>query len=525
MLGRPNLATVPPSAIDSPREIVSLGVLDRVAVTYLTLPLILFLVGWLEPWAALPLVACVAYCLRPLLAALPGRTTAPPITAMQLAVAALIGIGWTVLGGTAHLFFANADWHIRDAVLHDLVASPWPVGYGGLDGKESLLRAPIAYFLPAALIGKVAGLAAAHLAMAVWTAVGATVFLLQVLSLTPSRVGVAATVAVVLVLFSGLDILGSVLDGGLHFRGSLRIASHLEWWAQRFQYSSMTTQLFWVPNHALGAWLTIGLLCRNERSTRIDALLPIIVVALALWSPLAALGVVPFVLWKSLANTAHQQFLNLMHPRVWAPALAVGIVIVGYLALDSDGISKGWSQDDGEDVVMHLLRHTQFFLLEAGFIGLAVLAIRRSSQVALALLILAVLPLAHLGPGNDLVMRASIPSLAVLAIGACLALLDRPVQMGRWWKKAVLGGLLAVGAVTPVHEFARAVVLPAWPINLAATLVGAACGAYPAHYVARLGTEVVAHVLRQPHALALGPQGADACENPALGLMLKADLL
>jgi hypothetical protein len=525
MLGRSSLATLPPSAIDSPRETVTLGLLDRTAVAYLTLPLVLFLVGWLEPWAALPLVACVAYCLKPLFAALPGRATRLPITPMQLAGAAVVGIAWTVLGGTAHLFFANSDWHIRDAVLHDLVASPWPVGYGGLDGKESLLRAPIAYFLPAALVGKVAGLAAAHLAMAVWTAVGATVFLLQVLSLTPSRVGVAATVVVVVVLFSGLDILGSMLDGGLHFRGSGNIASHLEWWAPRFQYSSMTTQLFWVPNHALGAWLTVGLLCRNDHNRQIDLLLPIIVVALALWSPLAALGVVPFVLWKTLANADRAQFLNLLHPRVWAPALAVGIVIVGYLALDLSGVSKGWSQDDGESIGMHLLRHAQFFLLEAGFIGLAVLAIRRSGQVALALLILAVLPFAHIGPGNDLVMRASIPSLAVLAIGACLALLDQPVHVGRWWKKAALGGLLAVGAVTPVHEFARAVALPAWPVNLAATLVGAACGTYPAHYVARVGTEAVSRVLRHPHALALGPQGADVCANPALGLMWKADLL
>ena len=27
----------------------------------------------------------------------------------------------------------------------------------------------------------------------------------------------------------------------------------------------MTTQLFWVPNHALGAWLGIGLLAVNGR--------------------------------------------------------------------------------------------------------------------------------------------------------------------------------------------------------------------------------------------------------------------
>jgi hypothetical protein len=38
----------------------SLDPLDRVVVAYLTLPLVIFLTGWLEWWAALPLLACVA---------------------------------------------------------------------------------------------------------------------------------------------------------------------------------------------------------------------------------------------------------------------------------------------------------------------------------------------------------------------------------------------------------------------------------------------------------------------------------
>ena len=53
------------------------------------------------------------------------------------------------------------------------------------------------------------------------------------------------------------------------------------------------------------------------------------------------------------------------------------------------------------------------------------------------------LPFARLGPANDLVMRASIPSLTVLAIGACLALLEKTAGAALWRKKAVLVGLLA----------------------------------------------------------------------------------
>ena len=73
-----------------------------------------------------------------------------------------------------------------------------------------------------------------------------------------------AAVAAVVVLFSGLDIIGSLLDDGPRFRTDWNITTHLEWWAGKYQYSSMTTQLFWVPNHALGGWLIIGLLFRND---------------------------------------------------------------------------------------------------------------------------------------------------------------------------------------------------------------------------------------------------------------------
>jgi hypothetical protein len=495
--------------------------LDRAAIAYLTLPLVIFLWGWFEWWAALPLIACAAFALRPLVARWPASGTRLAVTPLQLTVAIVIGCGWSAFGGTDHWVFANADWHIRDAVLHDLVVSPWPVGYGLLDGKESLLRAPVAYYLPAALVGKVAGLSMAHLTLALWTAMGATLFLLQVLSLTRSRLSTAVLVAAVVVFFSGLDIVGNLLNDGPRFRTDWNITTHLEWWAGTYQYSSMTTQLFWVPNHALGGWLMIGLLYRDKGFSRIDAMLPILMVAAALWSPLTVIGLVPFVLWKVGAGTFRQPSFRFLHPKVWAPALIVGLAVAAYLALDPNRIPKGLAlaHDSADDLSMDLLRQAQFFLLEAGIIGLAILAMRRSWEVALALLILAVLPFAYLGPGNDLVMRASIPSLAVLTIGACLALIGKCVDAGCLRKKALLGGLLVVGAVTPVAEFARASMLPVWPINMQATLIGANCGKIAPHYVARLGDEPIAHLLRRPSSFPLGPQGRDECDNPALDLM------
>src|SRR5579864_3210559 len=160
--------------------------LDRIAIVYLAVPLVIFLLGWLQAWIAVPLALSVVYSLRPLLHAVT-PTVRPPLSRLQLCVAIAVGLGWTVLGGTGHLVFANPDWHVRDAVLHDLVASPWPLAYATPDGAEVILRAPLGYYLPAALIGKFAGLQVAHFSLAAWTAIGVIVFLLQVFSLMPAR--------------------------------------------------------------------------------------------------------------------------------------------------------------------------------------------------------------------------------------------------------------------------------------------------------------------------------------------------
>lgn len=507
----------------------SLDLLDRLAVLYIVLPLPIFLFGWLDIWAAVPLALCAGYSLKPLAASLPARRW--PVSATHLAVAVAVGCAWTVCGGTGHLVFANADWHLRDAVLHDLVQGRWPVGYGA--GAQSLLRAPIGYYLPAAVIGKAAGLLAAHAALAVWTAAGVVLFLMQVLSPTatqpagPSETSSARGpvsalgAAAVIVLFSGLDVVGTCLQapGSL---GHWDITRHLEWWAQSYQYSSMTTQLFWVPNHALAGWLLIGLLMREPgvQLGGLETVLPLVLVALALWSPLTALGAAPFVLGRLCGRMRRERSLALANPRIWAPALAVGLVLAAYLTLDAGRVPRGWTIGrhglGAAAVAGDLWRHAEFFLLEAGLIGAAILAIRTSCRVVLALAILALLPLASFGAANDFVMRVSIPSLAVLAIAAWRALAeaapDRPARI----KRGALAGLLVLGAVTPLQEFARAAILEPWPINLDATLVGAACGSYPPHYIAHLHGQWLTRVLRPPHALALGSVDDASCTNPAL---------
>jgi len=500
----------------------ALAPLDRLAIGYLTLPLFIFLIGWFEWWAATVLVACSAYALRPLYMnwSAPARAT---VTSRQLVIAVVIGCGWAILGGTDHLFFANIDWYVRDAVLHDLVSSHWPVGYGSHQGHETLLRAPLGYYLTAALIGKSTSLSLAHVALLAWTAIGAVLFLLMIMSLVEDKPGTQLLAVAVVVLFSGADIVGELLNAGPQFRAEWDVPMHLEWWAGSYQYSSMTTQLFWVPNHAFGGWLIIGMLFRCGLASDLELLLPFLLATAALWSPLTAVGLVPFVMWRMAQHVFNAHSLKLLHPQNWLPALIVGVVVSAYLTIAAGAVPKGSSLAgwESDDAIMSLLRQTEFFLLEAGLIGIAIALIRPSIELYIALAVLAVLPAVYLGPNNDLVMRASIPALTVLAICAVNALLDEKRLTHMCRKKALLGVLLLIGVMTPISEISRAIIFPVWPINHQATLIGTNCGGFPPHYVAEIGGQHIMQVLRTPSRLALGPLGPESCDNPAREIMYR----
>lgn len=478
---------------------ISLSSLDRLAVAYLVLPLLVFILGWFRWWVALPAACCIVWAARSVAARRQATTVAFPITRLQLLVAVGIGSAWALLGGTDHAFFANTDWRIRDAVLHDLVVSPWPVGYGPIGGSDSMLRAPLGFYMPAAVIGKIFDLGVAHFAMLLWTAAGASLFLALVSSLTSSRPLAVATVVTVLVMFSGMDIIGCALNDPSGLWKYWRITDHLEWWAGRYQYSSMTTQLFWVPNHALGGWLLVALLYRCRGTAAFMKTLPVLVVAVASWSPFAAIGAAPFAAAAVFEDIRARRAWNALDVENLLPAVAVAAVIGAYLALGAGTIQHSVEVFDHGNLGAALLLQLRFFLIEAGLLGGILLVLRPDIDVMIAIFILAVLPFFSFGPANDLVMRVSIPALTVLAISVVRTLCDTPATPFRKSGKVVLVVLLLIGAVTPADEIARAVLFPRWPVDANSSLVAADCGGRPAHYVAKLQGQLIVKALRDPH--------------------------
>ena len=481
--------------------------LDRIAIGYLVLPVSIFFVGWCKPWAAAVLICAVAWLVSPLFRH-KVRSSHLGIPLGTAALCITVAAVWAYIGGIGHFRYTNSDWLIRDAVLRDLVVSPWPVGYGEYQGQETLLRTTVAYFLPAAALGKLFGLQATQTLLFLWTAVGAGLFLMQVSTLTPQGKTAIVTTLLVVTLFSGMDIVGNLLNWDGYFISTWHIDNHLEWWAEDYQYSSITTQLFWVPNHALGGWLYTGLLLRNKRETY--ELLPVTLVSLLLWSPLALIGVLPFALWRYFGSLRTDGCLGGISLAAWLGAILVLVPLVVYVSVDLEGYKKGIISLGSTAVA----RELQFFFLEVGIVGLITYVLRPSAALVIALLVLLFLPVGYFGAGNDLVMRSSIPSLAVLVVTVCSAL-AAPVESDRArLLKVLLIVILCIGAVTPMEEIARSFVQPRWDARSDVTLVGASCGQYWHHYIAKLDHSAVRYFLREPTALPLGPKRSEWCGGP-----------
>lgn len=487
-----HLSTCPPRTSESATP---LGIAERWAIAYLAFPVLIFLVGWFQPLFGLALAGLLLWGLKPLVVARPehGRR----VMWTMAAAAWLAGFAWASLGGAGHLFYANDDWRVRDAVLHDLVVASWPVGYGVQEGVELVLRCPVAYYLPAAAFGKVFGVAAADAFLFIWTGVGASLFLWLCLRETPSWRAFATTLAVI-VFFSGMDIVGTALRGPPF----PEIAGHLEWWAGLFQYSSNTTQLFWVPNHALPGWLAAALLWRHWRNPALLVHLPMLMAVVVLWSPLTMLGLVPFVAIMAIHHILRGTGKAILSIPAVAPGLAVFLTNAIYLTLDTAGIPSGLAVELTPARSAWVIVYGAFILLEFGVLSLLLLLIRRDSLILCAAATLILLPLYSFGPSNDLVMRASIPALSILAIASAKSLAE-----GDWSRhKQVLLSIsvvLIIGAVTPFNEFARVFVFPGWQPNRASTLIEAT-HSLPPHYVGKLNRPILAWALRQPHRIRPG---------------------
>lgn len=369
-------------------------------------------------------------------------------TVAQLLICLALSFALMALGGQGRFFYANLDWQVRDAVLRDMVVHPWPFAYASGD----LLRAPIGMYLVPALAGKMWGQAGSDIALLIQNSLllGTIIAIAGTLFRGIARKTIALTV---FLIFSGLDIIGQIQTGHI---AELVPTAHIEGWGPT-QFSSTITLAFWVPQHAIAGWAgALAVMLWRDGRLRLGPLL-MLAPLLALWSPLAAIGLVPFLI-HALARDLLRGKVNLADIALPALATVIALPALAYLAAAGDDVGARLFPIAPDVYLAFLAIEILPFLLlawcgwRARFGGPLLIIVTVS---------LLVMPLIQVGWSIDFAMRASIPSLTILA----LHLGD---GLGGGWKlsagyRNALIALLAIGSFTGMTEVARAIAFPASP--------------------------------------------------------------
>lgn len=262
---------------------------------YLCLPIIIFLLGWCRWYVGGPiaLIACYSIyrCVKEYEYANAPNFNICRKHILKLGIALLIIMCWVWLSGIGKFVWQNEDHTCRNTIYELLVTQKWPlVGNYEVDGmmQERGMVYYIGFWLPAVLVGKVFGISAGYVVQYIWAVLGICIVYLL---LCMWRKKILIWPLLIMILFSGLDIVGTLMASGeiQNIWGT----EHIERWPGSYQFSGMTTQLFWVFNQAIPAWVASAIIFIDERPKNIIFVWSLIMIT----STLPFIGLLPYVIY------------------------------------------------------------------------------------------------------------------------------------------------------------------------------------------------------------------------------------
>lgn len=441
-----------------------------VTYLYLMIPFLIFAVGWMGKRYWVPILLVLAVCYWKICKDTPAywRPELSKENILKIVFICLIIFIWVYFSGIGRLVFQNKDHNCRNAIYEILVSYDWPiVNYDVTSGmyekgiSATSLIYYIGFWLPSAVIGKIFGVNVGYGFQVFWAILGICLIYYFICARKEKLV---VWPLVIFIFFSGLDIVGQYLRNENILM--LENSAHIEWWVSPYQYSSMTTQLFWVFNQAIPAWLCtiLAYMQKNNKS------LVFILACCMLPSTFPFVGLIPFVLfWMFGRNYGIQKNIGKkkyveQYIRCWVKdtltvqnVLGGGIIgIFSFLYLVSN-VSGNRIMEQSTFGALHennLLKYIMFIIVEIGVYVCLLYKLNQNNKLYyLTVFCLCIIPPIKVGNGADFCMRASIPALFLLM----LLVIDGLSDSRKTHKSTYYGLILAlcIGSVTPMHEITR----------------------------------------------------------------------
>ena len=460
------------AAIEAPSS--AAGVLPlshRFSLLYVAAPVVIWILGWFKWWVGIPIAILLIAGLWKVLAGSWRISLSLPVL-----VSFVIALAWILVYPVSGLWQPAGEIMANYNLILDLGRGEWPTYLTDyLNDDPPLLGFYLGWHIVPGLIGKWLGPTALSWAIPLWTWIGVG---LMVVIFTRGLPTLRTTLiaALILVFFSGLDVLDHVLSQGpagtlelmLDRLNDNRQLALDETTPLYLKYQSNSETLWWSPHHLIASGLVSLIILQSRHQRRLAAVSGLAIVICAFWSVLAAAGLIPLVIAFIIKNGL-RPFLK--WPNLIAAPLLAALMAL-YLINTHSSLHFGWLWNYYTSNAQMIIDIMTFYLTE--FLLLIILLWMMDRRIAkepffvASIAVLFILPWYVYGNwqfNNDALLRVSIPALVVLNYYTAHAVISRLPEMAsnRIYSAskaprrlyASLIAMLAVGTITVLFIFLR----------------------------------------------------------------------
>lgn len=377
---------------------------------------------------------------------------------------------FSFLSGAGGYFYQNWDYNARNAVLNDLIEYKWPVvyNYNLVDSKimgfnKGILSYYFTYWLPAAGIGKIFGYQCANVFMLFYQILGLLLFF-YFLARYFRKINIRYFF--IFFSFSGADIIGrfifSCINGNpidvMSFIGTM----HIDTFGEYFCFSSFVTQVFWVFNQAIPAFI-ITLLMLNEKNY---SNIGIFMLLLLPFAPFPAVGLLYLIIIFTLFGFECREKFNLFRVKelfsIQNLLCFVSVLpIILLFFMNAGGHNSGlifFREGIQGNILNIMVKYLILMILE---VYIYILLVSNKTNCKLLLLVglfLSIIPFYYIGIGLDFCNRVSIPLLIIVLLYVIKYLnMKESFSNKNLVKSICLIIFLIISSITGMNEIRRSI--------------------------------------------------------------------
>jgi hypothetical protein len=364
-------------------------------------------------------------------------------------LAFLVASFWCFWSGIGGYVYQTGDFLARNAIYHDLIEQDYPVYY---TAGFRTLNYYFGFWLVPAMLTKI--FAFIDNSEMLFT-IGLNILLLHAVLgvflffcllyelIKPQNRKAICLVLLFPILFSGLDILPALINNTK--------LDHIEVWngIGNIQYDSQTTQLFWVFNQAIPAWIATMLFLTAQTPKNYGILFSATMFQAFL--PTVGLGIFMFCTVIKYWYTSPYNAKTYRHIFSYSNLASIPIFLVLTIFFTCNTIAL---REHFHLNQLGLIQYFTFCFIEFGCYVLPIyLTYKHETNFKIMLFSLMTLVLFSIGGAfNDFVMRTTIPALLILQIYVLKFLLADNTSH---FNKKIIYTFLAIGLITPSIEFSR----------------------------------------------------------------------